>query len=164
MIARPATQQRPHRLLRNVSWILLLVPIAVTPSSPDPPPYHIYYINGSIERAGGGNLQGFTIVLMHGGAGNWKQSGAPDLTDELGRFQVNSGEQYAVELDSLVAAMVNPDTVLFGTPFPTSEDAGLAVESLHTRVEDGFFCDDHISSWEVDGYEYGYTNKIVPLP
>jgi hypothetical protein len=163
VITRPAIQSR--HLLRVVSCILLLVPLAVTSSQSPEPPYHIYYIDGSIERAGGGNLQGFTIVLMHGVSGNWRQSGAPDLTDEQGRFRVNSDEQYDLEFDSLVVAMVSPDTTLIGNPFPASEDESpYAVESLHHGIEDGFLCDDTVSSWKVDGYEHGYTDKVLPIP
>lgn len=162
MTTRPTTVRRPHHLLRLVCWILLLVPIAVTSTPPALPPYHVYYVHGSIERTGGGTLDGFAIVLMFRESSGWR-FGTPDLTDEQGRFQVRTGEFYE-ELDSLVLAMVNPDTVLAGAPFPTSEDPGLPIESLHNRTDEGFLCDDIESSWEVDRYDHFYTDKVLPLP
>jgi hypothetical protein len=166
---RPHGMKRPHHVLRIVCLVLLLAPIAVTSTPPSLPPYHQYRIDGHIERAGGGTLEGFAIVLIYkrktyDGPTDWVRGGTPDLTDDRGRFQVLSGEFYFDEVDSLSTAMVTPDTVIVGAPFPASEDPGTPIKSFHTHAKDGFICDDVDSVWEVDGYAHYYTDKTFPLP
>lgn len=154
------------RLLRKACWTLLLVPLVVSSTPPSLPPYHEYVVDGSITRTGGGTLEGFAIVLMYKRSAptEWVRGTSPALTDASGHFQVRSGEFHLSTVDSLAPAMVNPDTLIIGTPFPTSEDPGYANESLHSGRDDGFFCDKDVTSWEVDGYTHYYENRILILP
>jgi hypothetical protein len=158
-----------HRLVRLAAWSLLLLPLAVTSTPPALPPYHEYAVTGNITRTGGGTLEGYAIVLMYGQKGHegpvrWVRGGTPSLTNASGYFHVRSGQFYDQPVDSLSLAMVNPDTVITGIPFPTSEDPGYANEVLKNGTEDGFFCDKDVSKWIVEGYSHYYDNKILTLP
>jgi len=147
---------------------VLLTPIIVVSSSPTLPPPHEYVVTGKVARPGGGDLEGYAVVLMYKWnqeeSPRWRQSTTAHLTNASGAFQVVSGFFYDDYVDSLAPAWVSPDTVIMGTAFSAGEDPGSPNESLHSGTEDGFLCDKNVNKWEVDSYTHYYDEKVLVLP
>lgn len=169
-----------RRLFHIAALLILLVPLAVT-STPPHIDWYLFQVRGHVVRPAG-SLDNYTVVLMvydnWWGRGGWKRVGeclegrvddygpliSVDLTDANGAFALNASacEMFPdLATDTLVVAVLLPDTTLLGTPFRVNSVQGTAVEV--TASEGGSLCDDNEYTY-VDGYIYKFPPRNVTVP
>lgn len=172
------------KLLAKIFLVLLmLVPLAVT-STPPMIFWFIFDVEGSVERLGG-SLANHTVQLYGTCAGSFdwvplgtcNGEGAEDygpftrvaLTNEEGEFhvRVSACGPFPGVCDSLVIAVIYPDTTVFGAPFAYDSVSPSVIEKTGTTVEEdtGLFdcAGEHEYTYE-DGYIYTYPFQTIPVP
>jgi hypothetical protein len=176
--------------LRNRRYVLaataiaaLLLPLAVT-STPPAIDWYIFDVRGSVTRPSGslanhpvqlyGNCQGSQQLSPIGtcsgeGAEEYGPFTKVSLTDDNGRFHVRvsvCGSGYPA-CDTLMIAVVYPDTTVFGTPFVFNGVRPTTIEKTGTAIEEDtgvFDCSGKHEYTYVDGYIYTYPELTIPVP
>lgn len=159
--------------------ILLLLALALG-TSPLPPPYSVYVVEGRIDRTGGGPRGNFTVVLagkLHNSAGTEftriaassgdLHGGAPvALTDSNGAFRLQARSDDPA--DSLRLEVILPGrTAITGAPFIAGEVPGEPTTETVTYDPDGDFLDcspDRATRRIVLFTTYRFTERTINIP
>ena len=120
---------RTNTLARATCGLLMLAPLAVSSTSPSPPPGNGFSLDGTITRASGGSLANHVVVPIvwniapgdgEVGFGCEDAGYFPNrthaLTDAAGRFEL--GFWSCETPETLAVAVLTPDTLIMGSVVP----------------------------------------------
>jgi len=170
-----------RRPIRSIILVSILLSFALG-TSPPPPPYHQYTVDGVIERPSGGSKQGFAIVLM--GFSPWVSgpdsgflilNGVPyprlrdypiGITDSAGLCHIRVS--FDLPLDSLrVAAIVPDEPTVHGPSFAVDVSMGTPHSETYSSEPEsgcsGCGTEPHTST-RVVYYSYFLGNKTLVIP
>jgi hypothetical protein len=160
------------RIRVAIALCIILAPMVVRTTPPEPAPYHQFNVTGNIIRTGGGPLQNYTVGVAEKRVDGWRlinEGPRPlDITGDQGKFGMYANSYDPV--DSLAVALLLPGEDLFiAVSFRRDSVEPSEAREYYTpyRESDGC-CDDTTDPMppavRVIGYIYDYPEMTVQIP
>jgi hypothetical protein len=162
--------------IRILVLIVMLMPLAVTSTTPARQRWYQFYLSGILKSVSDASVANYTVAAMEKIDGSWRMvhscqvgiaegyGGTNDLflTTHNGRFSLSVWS--CAPIETIAAAIVLPDTIVLGTPIDRTSLYYQEFTGTRAIEEDGFLCNHTDYQNYIQGYMYDVDSVVVNVP